>query len=74
MEEYVFHMVEKSIGAIHNWHGKPVWEHYQIVSGKAVKIAHDTFQDLMKSGSTINQPLYAEDPKDLIETLSKKVA
>ena len=51
----------KSIGSIHNWHGKSVWEYYQIVNGKAVKISHDTFHDKMKSGSTINQPLYVED-------------
>ena len=52
---------EKSIGAIHNWHGQNVWEYYQILNGKADKISEDTFHDLRKEGSTINQPRYAEE-------------
>ena len=52
---------ENSIGAIHNWHGTPVWEHYQIVEGKAKKIPTSTFHDLRKEGAIINQPLYVED-------------
>jgi hypothetical protein len=52
---------ENSIGAIHNWQGIPTWEYYQIKDGKAVKISKLIFNDLMKNGSVINQPLYVED-------------
>ena len=56
---------ENSIGAIHNWHEKPIWEHYQIIGGKAKQISQDAWFDLYDKrkalGIEVNQPLYVED-------------
>jgi hypothetical protein len=53
---------ENDIGAIFNWHGKPIWEHYQIIGGHAKRISKIDFHELMKKdGIVILQPVYVED-------------
>jgi hypothetical protein len=53
---------ENSIGAIHNWHDKPIWEHYQIKNGKAQQISEAVWFDLYDTrkaaGIEVLPPLY----------------